>query len=60
MSGLLKWLQEHVFEAYLIALFLMVVPPIAMYLAAQRGADGWIWALLSLVVLGNLLVLSVR
>jgi hypothetical protein len=34
----------------------MVLPPIPMYYAAQRGETGWLLVLLGLVVLGNVLV----
>jgi hypothetical protein len=60
MTGLIKWLRDHVFETHLIALLLMALPPAAMVFAARSGATGLVWALLGLVVLGNLLVLSVR
>ena len=60
MKSRLKWLQEHSFEANLLALLLMAVPPILLYFVARQGALGWIYALLGLVVLGNILVLFVR
>jgi hypothetical protein len=31
-----------------------------LYFAAQNGATGWIWMFLSLIILGNLLVLIIR
>jgi len=60
MRKLMKWLQEHSFEANLLALLLMAVPPVLLYFAAQQGALGWIYALLGLVISGNILVLFVR
>lgn len=45
------------FVKSLLALLLMIVPPPAMYLAAQQEATGWIWTLVGLVVAGNLLVI---
>jgi predicted ABC-type exoprotein transport system permease subunit len=60
MTGLLKWLRTHKFEAHLIVLALLIVPPIPLYYAARNGAVGWIWALLCVVILGNILVLFVR
>jgi hypothetical protein len=60
MKKLAKWLQEHTFEANLLALLLMAVPPVLLYFAARQGALGWIYALLGLVVLGNILVLFLR
>ena len=60
MSGLLKWMREHIFETYLIALILMAAPPIPLYFAARSGADVLVGILLGVVVLGNLIVLLVR
>ena len=56
----LKWLREHAYQAYWIALLFMVVPATLMFFAAQSGANGWIWALLGFVVFGNLLVLWIK
>lgn len=60
MAGFLKWLRANKFNAHLIVFALLFVPPIPLYFAARYGAVGWIWALLGLVILGNLLVLFVR
>jgi len=60
MSGLLNWLRTHKFNAHLIVFALLFIPPIPLYFAAQYGAVGWIWALLSVGVLGNILILLVR
>ena len=60
MPGIITWLRNHKFETHLAAVLLMAVPPLPLYFAAQQGAAGWIWALLSLVILGNVLVLLVR
>ncbi len=59
MPNIRKWLNNRKFQVYLLAFILMVGPPIPMYLVAQRGANGWIWFLLGIVVLGNLLAISV-
>lgn len=56
----LNWLRTHKFEAHVIAFLLMIAPPIPMYLAARQGATAWIWPLLGLIVLGNLLVLVLK
>ena len=53
-------MSDHKFKVHLLAFALMVLPPIPMYLAAQRGAAGWIWFLLGFVAAGNLLVLLSR
>jgi len=60
MTRGLNWLSKHKFKFQLMAFALMVLPPIPMYLAAQRGAAGWIWFLLGFVAAGNLLVLLSR
>jgi hypothetical protein len=60
VSGFVKWLRTHNFEAYLTAVALIAIPPVPLFFAAQQGAVGWIWGLLSLVILGNSLVLLVR
>jgi len=60
MNSLIRWLRSHTFEAYLIALALMALPPVAMYYAARGGNSGLVLALLGLVVLGNLLVVFIR
>ncbi|GEM_PF-966839 len=60
MTGLLKWMRNHSFETYLIALFLVTAPPTLLYFAARSGLEWLIYILLGLVVLGNLIVLSVR
>lgn len=60
MAGLLKWLRAHKFEAHLIAFFMMAIPPIPMYFVALQGTVSLMWALLSLVILGNLLVFLVK
>ncbi len=60
MDSLIKKLRAHKFETHLAAILLMAVPPVALYFAAERGAVGWIWFLISLVILGNLLALLVE
>ena len=54
---MLAWLRKHKFEAHSIAFLLMILPPIPLYLAAQKGAQSWIILLLIPVVLGNVLEL---
>ena len=54
---MLKWLNKDIFKIHLLAFVLMVLPAVLLYFAAQRSADFWIWLLLGLVVLGNLLAL---
>ena len=56
---MIKRLRTHKFEFHLAGILLMAIPPLPLYFAAQRDAQGWIWVLLSLVVLGNILTLLV-
>jgi len=60
MPYLVKWLNNHKFAVHLAAFILMILPPIALYFAAQQGATVWVWALLAVVCLGNLLAISIR
>ena len=60
MAGIVAWLRAHKFETQVTAVLLMAIPPLPLYFAAQRGAVGWIWVLLSMVILGNVLVLLAR
>jgi len=55
-----KWLTKNKFEVHLVAFLLMLLPTIPLYYAAQSGALGLIWALLVLVICGNLLALLSR
>jgi hypothetical protein len=55
-----KWLNNHKFTVHMSAFFLMILPPIPLYFAAQQGAIVWSWVLLAIVVLGNLLAISIR
>lgn len=59
MSPFRTWLNRHKFQAYLLAFVLMVLPPVPLYLAARQGAFAWIWLLIGLVVVGNVLAIVV-
>lgn len=60
MSNRLEWLSEHKFGVHLAAFLLMILLPVGMYMAAQRDATNWIWALLGLIVAGNFLTIATR
>ncbi len=60
MDKIKSWLSHHKFEAHLIAFIMMILPPVAMYYSAQRGAEGWIWGLLTVIILANLLAVLVK
>jgi len=53
------WLHQRRFQAHLLAFALMILPPLPLYFAAQQGANLWIWLLIGLVVIGNLLAIGV-
>jgi uncharacterized membrane protein len=59
MTILRDWLNTHKFQVHALAFGLMMVMPVLMFIAAQGEAVVWIWVLLSLFVVGNLLALSV-
>ena len=60
MQTFRQFLNAHKFQAHLLAFLLMVLPPAGLYLAARSGAIAWIWVLLAVVVLGNLLAIAVK
>jgi len=55
-----KWMNDHKFGIALIAFGLMLLPPIGMYYAAQQNATDWIWGLLAVVVVGNLIACQIK
>lgn len=60
MRRFVELLRDYKYESYLVAFTLMALPPVPMYFAAQQGARGWIWGLIGVVVLGNIIALVVR
>jgi hypothetical protein len=60
MAEFLKKLSKYKFETHLTAFLLMTLPSIGLFYAAQRGAIAWIWGLLGLIILANVLVLLVK
>jgi len=60
MSGLLKWLKLHTYEAHLLAFLLMTLSPVLLYYSARQGLAGLTWGLLATVIIGNLIALWVR
>ena len=59
MTILRNWLNTHKFQVHALAFGLMMVTPVLMFIAAQGEAVAWIWFLLALFGVGNLLALSV-
>jgi hypothetical protein len=60
MHALIAQLRRNSFIAHLLALSCMVVASALMYVAAQKGLTSWIWVLIGLFILGNLLELVIR
>jgi VIT1/CCC1 family predicted Fe2+/Mn2+ transporter len=60
MRNGLNWLHTNRYIAHLVAFLLMALPPLPMYYFAQQGATGWVWTLLVIVILGNLIALFTR
>jgi hypothetical protein len=54
------WIKQHKFELALLAFILMVLPPVGLFLAAERGDTSWIWVLLGVVIAGNLISLFIK
>ena len=59
MIILQNFLNTHKFQVHALAFGLMIVTPVLMFFAAQGEAIVWIWFLLALFGVGNLLALSV-
>ena len=59
MKNLQEWISQHKYELYVLSFLLMLLPPAALYSAARGGSDAWIWTLLFLVGLGNILAIAV-
>lgn len=60
MSRIFKITSERKFQAHLLSFLLMIVPPIFMFYAAANNAFGWVWFLIGLVIIGNLLAILTR
>jgi len=51
---------KNAYKVHSIAFALMLLSSAGLYFTARAGALGWIWGLLGLFVLGNILVLLVK
>jgi hypothetical protein len=60
MRTFLKRLSENKFRMHLLAFSIMILAPIPLYFAAQGRAAPWIWVLIALFSVANLLVIAVR
>jgi hypothetical protein len=52
-------LKEHKIQLYLVAFLMMVIPPVPMYFAIGYGSAPFVWCLLLVIILANLLVLII-
>jgi hypothetical protein len=59
MENLKKWINRHKFELYVLAFILILLPSAALYPAAGQEAQDWIWVLLVLVGVGNLVAIAI-
>jgi hypothetical protein len=59
MDALIAKLRKNSFRAHLVALTCMVTAAALLYLAAQQGSTFWIWILIGLFILGNLMELII-
>jgi 4-amino-4-deoxy-L-arabinose transferase-like glycosyltransferase len=60
MSDIVDWLNKHTYEIHSLAFGMMVLASVGLYLAAQAGSTSWIWGLIALVGLSNILVIIVK
>ncbi|MBC8508041.1 MAG: hypothetical protein ISR58_08825 [Anaerolineales bacterium] len=56
----MNWIREHKFESHLTAFLLMVIPSAVLYFTLQTKSVGSIWALLGVVIVGNLLAMIIK
>jgi hypothetical protein len=59
MDSILQWLRSHRFQVHCMALGVMISTAVALYYAAKAGLSLWIWGLMGLFILGNLLELTI-
>lgn len=52
-----NWLRASSMRVFTLAFFLMVIPPILLYPAAQSGSTELIWLLIGVITLANIIVL---
>jgi len=50
----------NTYQIHSLAFGLMMLSSVGLYFAARTGSEGWIWGLIGLFVLGNILALLVN
>ncbi|MFO8035662.1 MAG: hypothetical protein R6U57_03430 [Anaerolineales bacterium] len=59
MRDLLKKLRKHSFPVHVVAFLAMILPSASLYFLVGSGGVGWVWGLLGVVLLANLLAMLV-
>lgn len=59
MKSLKEKISRNKLRLHLISFFLMILPPLALYRLAYGGENVWLWILIGVVVLGNILAILV-
>lgn len=57
MQNLRKKIEKRKFTRHLASFVLILLPSAGLYLAAQGNQTNWVWLLLGLIVIGNLLAM---
>jgi hypothetical protein len=53
-------MQKHAYRVHSTAFVLMILSSAGLYFAARAGSSGWIFVLLGLFIMGNVLLLGNR
>ena len=56
----INWLRKSTFRIYSLAFILMLISSLLLYPAAKSGAADWIWLLLGIFILTNLMLLVIK
>lgn len=59
MRELLEKMRERSFPVHVAAFLAMILPSAALYFVLGSGGVGWIWGLLAVVLLANILAMLV-
>ncbi len=60
MREISTWLHKNAYTIHTLAFVLMLLASLGLYFAAQAGSQTWIWILLAVFSLANILVLFVK
>lgn len=59
MKSLKEKISRNKLQLHLISFFLMILPSLALYRLARNGFDVWLWILIGVIVVGNILAILV-